>query len=93
MTIDRATEERLADPLAWEKMRLLMEVRHALILTLEDQHLTQRELARRINRSEGNVSLQLNSQDNMSLGKAAELAFALGKRFKIELVDLDEQGG
>lgn len=85
MTLSYADELRRREPLEYEKARLIIDVATELKLALEDSGLTQRDLAARLGRTPGMVSRQLSGHENLSLGKIAELALALGKRFEIKL--------
>jgi transcriptional regulator with XRE-family HTH domain len=85
-----ADEQRAKHPVQYEKSRLVIDVTSELKLALEEDQLSVSSLARRLGRGRAIVSRQLSGQENLSLGKLAELAFHLGKRFEVRLVDLDE---
>lgn len=90
MNLSYEERERRRDPVAWEKTRLVMEAATMLKLALEEQGWTQEDLARHLGRTQGIISRQLRGHENLSLGKLAELAYALGKRFEVEISDLEE---
>ena len=89
-SLSYADEQREKNPVQYEKSRLVIDVSTALKLALEDQGCTISDLAHRIGRGRAIVSRQLSGQENMTLGKLAELAFHLGKRFEVGLVDIAE---
>jgi len=55
--------------------------------------LTQRELAKRLDITEGRVSQILSGNQNISLKKLAALGWALGIRFELVPVALDDRRG
>ena len=52
---------------------------------------SQRELAKRIGKSEGRVSRILNERDNTTLRTLADLGWALGVRFALVPVPIDDR--
>jgi hypothetical protein len=89
-TLSYADEQRIKNPLQYEKSRLLIDVTTELKLALEDQGINISELARQVGRGRAIVARQLSGQENLSLGKLAELAFHLGKRFEMSLVNISQ---
>lgn len=85
-----AEQVRERNPIAYERARLVVDVTNQLEIALEEQGLTQADLARRLGRSRSIVSRQLSGAANLSLGKLAELAFAIGKRFEFTLSNVQE---
>jgi transcriptional regulator with XRE-family HTH domain len=85
--------QRERHPLAYEQARLCSDVSMALRSALEDSGLTQRALAEQLGVSPGIVSRQLAGAENLSLGKLASLAFALGLRCEISLCTLSARKG
>ena len=83
-----ADEQREQNPLQYEKSRLVIDVTSDLKIALEEQQLSISDLARRLGRGRAIVARQLSGQENLSIGKLAELAFHLGKRFEVSLVDI-----
>jgi transcriptional regulator with XRE-family HTH domain len=86
--ISYAERERRRNPVLYEQVRLVMDAVADLKLAMEDLGISQSDLARRLGRSRGIVSRQLRGHENLSLGKLAELAHALGKRFELKLSDV-----
>jgi transcriptional regulator with XRE-family HTH domain len=55
-----------------------------VVAVMEEQRVTQRELARRLGRSEAWISRVLNGRENTTLKTLADLGWALGLRFGLE---------
>jgi transcriptional regulator with XRE-family HTH domain len=86
-----ADEQQEKHPLEFEQARLVIDATTALKQALEDQGLSISELARRLGRGRAILSRQLSAQENLTLEKLAELAFHLGKRFEIGLVNMAQR--
>lgn len=86
-------QERERNPVAYERARLVVDVTNELEIALEDQGMSQADLARLLGRSRSIISRQLSGTANLSLGKLAELAYAIGKRFEFSLSDAQQAQG
>ena len=69
--------------LAYERELLFGEAIETVAALLEDQGISQRELADRIGRSEARVSRLLKGGENVTLKTIADLGYALGIRFTL----------
>jgi len=65
---------------------LVLEVTEEICRALESEEVTRKELAQRLGRSKGFVSQLLSGERNMTLRTVADLATALGYRFRVEAV-------
>lgn len=89
MTLSYADEQRERNPVAYEKARLVIDVTDELKLAMEDSGITLTGLAEKLGRTKGGLSRQLSGSENMTLGKIAELAYALGRRFSMKLEQIE----
>jgi len=70
-------------PAELEWKLLYAETIETIVALMDEQGVSQRELARRLGRSEAWVSRMLNSRGNTTLKTIAELGWALGIRFSL----------
>jgi plasmid maintenance system antidote protein VapI len=75
---------------AFEEEVLLGQVRKGIRKRLEELNLPRRELAQRLQVSEGRISQMLSGGENLTLKSLAGLALALNARFDLTLQDLDQ---
>jgi ribosome-binding protein aMBF1 (putative translation factor) len=77
--------------------RFISEVRRKLQKALTDEHaksgLTQSDIARTIDVHRSVINRELRGYKDITLGRLAELAFAMGLKPKFELVDEAEEFG
>lgn len=90
MALSYADKQRAENPVEYEKARLVVDVATALKLAVEGAGMSVGGLAARLGRGRAIVYRQLSGHENLSLGKVAELAFHLGKRLEVDLVDISE---
>jgi hypothetical protein len=86
----------LADPQArraFEEELLFGEATDTLAAVIESLGITQRELARRLNVSEGRVSQVLSGAENLTLRSLAALGWAIAVRFELNPVAMSERSG
>jgi transcriptional regulator with XRE-family HTH domain len=76
-----------------EQETLIFEVTEAIAEVLDGEGRSKSDLARALGRTKGFVSQLLSGSRNMTLRTVADLAFALDRRFKIDLVPLDLDDG
>lgn len=81
------------DPNRFERARLHLDVTDAIRVALEDAGISQRELAKRLERSPAVVSRTLGEGSNPSIKTLCDYAYALGMRVEVTLSPLDSRGG
>jgi transcriptional regulator with XRE-family HTH domain len=79
--------------LVYERELLFGEAIETVAALLESQGISQRELAKRIGRSEARVSRILKGGENTTLKTIADLGYALGIRFSLVPMPFDERTG
>lgn len=80
---------RANNPLLYEKTRLVLDAVLDLKLEMERLGVSQAQLAEKLGKTRGIMSRQLAGRENLSLGKLAEMAFALGRRFDLKLSPIE----
>lgn len=92
---ERAPSSEQEDPprLVYEQERLFSEAIETIAGLVEDQGVSQRELAARIDRDQAQISRLLNGADNASLKSLARLAYGLGVRLVIVGVPFESRDG
>jgi transcriptional regulator with XRE-family HTH domain len=87
----RSTE--LEAQLAFEQELLTGSVIDVLTALLEASGISRRELAERLDVTEGRVSQILSGRENLTLRSLATLGWALGLRFHLAPIELDQRAG
>lgn len=80
-------EEQLKDPefaAEWERMQPEMEIKRALIQARSEQHLTQKELAKKTGIRQSNISRIENGTSSPTISTLQTLAAGMGKKLHIE---------
>lgn len=70
---------------AFAREELIYNVTEDLLVMLEDQEITKKELARRLSKSRSYVTQILSGSRNMTLGSFSDICFALGFKPEIKL--------
>jgi transcriptional regulator with XRE-family HTH domain len=79
MTDEAVELERIA-----AQERLILEATEAITALLLEQGLSRKDLAARLGRTKGFVSHLLSGERNMTLRTLSDLAFVLGRRFRLD---------
>lgn len=69
---------------------LILDVTEEICRLLEEEGLTRHELANRLGKSKGSITQLLSGERNMTLRTVADLAHALGHRFRVRAVSDEE---
>ncbi len=86
----RNKQFRRAEERAFAREELIYNVTEDILVTMENQGVTHKELARRLGKSRSFVSQVLNGARNMTLGSLSDICFALGIKPVVQ-VDVGER--
>jgi transcriptional regulator with XRE-family HTH domain len=75
----------------YEQRLLFADTIETIAALMRSQGVSQRELARRVGRSEGWISRVLNGRNNTTLKTVADLAWALGVRLSVIATEFDDR--
>jgi hypothetical protein len=76
---------------AFERELLVSETTETLRALMSELSLTQRDLARRLGVSDARLSRVMSGQANLTLGTLAEIGWAVGMRFEVVVVPLEDR--
>jgi transcriptional regulator with XRE-family HTH domain len=87
----RDVDERLEAQLAYEQELLTGEAADVVAALLDSSEVSQRELAKRLGVSEARISQIVSGTGNLTLGSLATAGWALGIRFKLVPIPIEDR--
>lgn len=80
----------IADERAYQRDELIYNVTEDILVLLEDMHISKKELARRLGKSQSYVTQTLSGSRNMTLSSLSDICYALGKKVGFNISDSKE---